>query len=83
MIMARREKKGKQSTCSQEEQMAQQVMDLFQVNAVVGLQVRNYHQLPEKVKERLCKSLSDVTLCKVPACGGKGVIFFLGKEARV
>lgn len=62
------------------EQAAQQVMDLFQVNAVTMLQVSNYYQMPEHAKHALCDALMDVTLCKVPARTGEGMWFFLGKE---
>lgn len=59
---------------------AQQVMDLFHVNAVTMLQVSNYYQMPECTKRALCDALMDVTLCKVPARTGEGMWFFLGKE---
>ena len=62
------------------EQAAQQVMDLFHVNAVTMLQVSNYYQMPEHAKHALCDTLMDVTLCKVPARTGEGMWFFLGKE---
>lgn len=62
------------------EQAAQQVMDLFHVNAVTMLQVSNYYQMPEHAKHALCDALMDVTLCKVPARTGEGMWFFLGKE---
>ena len=62
------------------EQAAQQVMDLFHVNAVIVLQVSNYYQMPEHAKHALCDALMDVTLCKVPARTGEGMWFFLGKE---
>ena len=62
------------------EQTAQQVMDLFHVNAVTMLQVSNYYQMPEHAKHALCDALMDVTLCKVPARTGEGMWFFLGKE---
>ena len=62
------------------EQAAQQVMDLFQVNAVIVLQVSNYYQMPECAKRALCDTLMDVTICKVPAREGEGMWFFLRKE---
>lgn len=65
------------------EQAAQQVMDLFQVNAVTMLQVSNYYQMPEHAKHALCDALMDVTLCKVPARTGEGMWFFLSKEVSL
>ncbi len=62
------------------EQTAQQVKDLFQVNAVIVLQVSNYYQMPEHAKHALCDTLMDVTICKVPARIGEGMWFFLRKE---
>lgn len=62
------------------EQAAQQVMDLFHVNAVTMLQVSNYYQMSEKSKRHLCETLLPVTLCKVPARTGEGMWFFLSKE---
>lgn len=62
------------------EQAAQQVMDLFHVNAVNVLQVSNYYQMPECAKRALCDTLMDVTLCKVPARNDRGMWFFLSKE---
>lgn len=65
------------------EQAAQQVMDLFQVSAVIVLQVSNYYQMPEHAKHALCDALMDVTICKVPARIGEGMWFFLSKEVRL
>ena len=62
------------------EQAAQQVMDLFHVNAVNVLQVSNYYQMPECAKRALCDTLMDVTLCKVPARNDHFFFFFLSKE---
>lgn len=73
-----RKKESKQQ--SPIEQAVQQVKDLFKVNAVTMLQVRNYYQMPEHAKHALCDALMDVTLCKVPARTGEGMWFFLGKE---
>lgn len=84
MIMARREKKGKLSTNSTEEQMAQEVMDLFQNKNVLTIRIYNYHKRPEKEKEMLCDLFREITLCKIPARDNKNdLIFYLGKEARV
>lgn len=65
------------------EQAAQQVMDLFHVNAVKVLQVCNYYQMSEKSKRCLCENFLPITLCKVPARDGNGVWFFLSKEVLV
>ena len=65
------------------EQAAQQVMDLFHVNAVTMLQVSNYYQMPEHAKRELCDTLMDVTICKVPARTGEGMWFFMSKEVRL
>lgn len=65
------------------EQAAQQVMDLFHVNAVFVLQVCNYYQMSEKSKRSLCELYLPITLCKVPAREGEGVWFFLSKEAAL
>ena len=65
------------------EQAAQQVMDLFHVNAVTILQVCNYYQMSEKSKRSLCELYLPITLCKVPAREGEGVWFFLSKEAAL
>ncbi|MBQ6978500.1 MAG: hypothetical protein IJQ18_07695 [Paludibacteraceae bacterium] len=65
------------------EQAAQQVMDLFHVNAVTVLQVSNYYQMPECAKRALCETLLPVTLCKVAAHDGVGMWFFLSKEVLV
>lgn len=62
------------------EQTAQQVKDLFLVNAVIVLQVSNYYQMSERAKRTLCDTLMDVTICKVPARIGEGMWFFLRKE---
>lgn len=64
------------------EQTAQQVMDLFQVNAVFVLQVCNYNQLADETRRALCDTLMGATLCKVPARTGEGMWFFLRKEGR-
>lgn len=65
------------------EQAAQQVMDLFHVNAVIVLQVSNYYQMSECAKRALCETLLPVTLCKVPERDGMGMWFFLSKEVLV
>ena len=65
------------------EQAAQQVMDLFHVNAVIVLQVSNYYQMPECAKRALCETLLPITLCKVPERDGIGMWFFLSKEVLV
>ncbi len=65
------------------EQAAQQVMDLFHVNAVIVLQVSNYYQMPECAKRALCDTLLPVTLCKVPEREGIGMWFFISKEVLV
>ncbi len=65
------------------EQAAQQVMDLFHVNAVTILQVCNYYQMSEKSKRSLCELYLPITLCKVHAREGEGVWFFLSKEAAL
>lgn len=64
-------------------QMMKQVADLFQVNAGFVLQVSNYHQLCEQEKRRMCSTFLPITLCKVPARDGNGVLFFLSKEAAL
>ena len=82
--MARREKKGKLSTNSTEKQMAQEVMDLFEVDIVLPVRVDNYHNAPEWVKHELNNMLAPYTVCKMPMRDNKnGLIFYLGKEARV
>lgn len=84
MIMARREKKGKLSTNSTEEQMAEKVMDMCGVNVVLPVRVDNYHDAPEWVKRELTNMLAPHTVCKMPMRDNQnGLIFFLGKEARV
>lgn len=84
MIMARREKKGKLSTNSTEEQMAKEVMDLFGNKNVLTIRIYNYHKRSEKEKEMLCDLFREITLCKIPARDNKNdLIFYLGKEARV
>lgn len=82
--MASREKNGKLSTNSFEEQMAKKVLDLCGVNVVLPVRVDNYHQLPEWVKRELTNMLAPNTVCKMPARDNKNdLIFFLGKEAQI
>ena len=65
------------------EQAAQQVKDLFQVNAVFVLQVCNYYQMSEASKRRLCELYLPITICKIPAREGEGMWFFLSKEVQL
>ncbi len=65
------------------ERMCNQVADLFQVNAVFVLQVCNYYQMSEKSKRCLCENFLPITLCKVPAREGEGMLFFLSKEVAL
>ncbi len=65
------------------ERMCNQVADLFQVNAVSVLQVSNYFNMTERAKRDLCDTFMPITLCKVPARDGNGVLFFLNKEAAL
>ena len=74
---------GKHAAVAEREKMAQQVMDLFQVDYVLELPVHNYHQLPECVKREITDTLKGITLCKVPARDQKDdLIFYLRKEAQ-
>lgn len=74
---------GKHAADAEREKMAQQVMDLFQVDYVLELPVRNYHLLPECVKREITDTLAGITLCKVPARDQKNdLIFYLRKEAQ-
>lgn len=68
---------------NKQEDLIKQVKDLFQVNAVFVLQVVNYHHMSERAKRHMCDTLMPVTLCKVPARDGNGVLFFLNKEAAL
>lgn len=75
--------KGKLSTNSAEEQMAQQVMDLFHCKEVLALRISDYHKRPESQKKMLCDLFREITLCKIPARDNKNdLIFYLGKEAQ-
>ena len=65
------------------EKMCKQVADLFQVNAVSVLQVSNYYNMTEQAKRNICDMFMPITLCKVPARDGNGVLFFLSKEVLV
>ena len=68
---------------AEKELLAQKVLDLFHVEAVYGLLVRDYHRMPEEAKHYLCELLMDITLCKVPARNGDGLWFFLSKEVAI
>ena len=68
---------------TQEEDLIKQVKDLFLTDADFVLQVSNYHQLCEQEKRRMCSTFLPITLCKVPARDGNGVLFFLSKEAAL
>lgn len=84
MIMARREKMGKQSTNSKEKQIAEMVMNLYDTDHVLALRIYDYHKRPESQKKMICDLFKEITLCKVPAQDGTNdLIFFLGKEASV
>ena len=76
-----RKKEQKQQTPI--EQAAQQVKDLFQVNAVFVLQVCNYYQMSEASKRHLCELYLPITICKIPAREGEGMWFFLSKEVQL
>ena len=39
---------------------AQKVMAMFRQNAVIELRVMNYHELPEELKDYVCKNLREV-----------------------
>ena len=65
------------------ERMCNQVASLFQVNAVSVLQVSNYYNMTEQAKRDICDTFMPITLCKVPARDGNGVLFFLNKEAAL
>ncbi len=77
LVLARRTEQ------SPEEQMAQKVKELFQVNAVHGLLVEDYYAMREEERIDLCETLLPITLCKVPARTGEGMWFFLSKEVLV
>lgn len=49
--------------------IAQRVMDLCGLNAVIEVQVINYHQLPEEVKASLHVMYYDEIVCKIPVPG--------------
>lgn len=68
---------------NKQEDLIKQVKDLFQVNAVFVLQVVNYHHMSERAKRHMCDTLMPVTLCKIPARDGNGMLFFLNKEAAL
>ncbi len=75
--------RNERTTNASVERMTKQVADLFQVKAVFVLQVVNYHHMSERAKRHMCDTLMPVTLCKVPARDGNGVLFFLNKEAAL
>lgn len=82
--MAQREKSGKLSTDSFEEQMAEKMLHLFELNVVLPVRVDNYRNVPEWVKQELTAMLHPYTVCKMPDPDNENcLIFFLGKEARV
>ena len=59
---------------------AQRVMAMFRQNAVIELRVMNYHELPEELKDYVCKNLREVILCKMPDRTGKDMMFYLSTE---
>lgn len=82
--MTRKDKKGKPSTHSTEEQMAKEVMNLFQSKTILTIRINHYQKHSEAEKEMLCDLFREITLCKIPARDNKNdLIFYLGKEARV
>lgn len=68
---------------SQDEVLAQQVKDLFEVNTVHGLFIEEYYAIREEERIDLCETLLPITLCKVPERDGIGMWFFLSKEVLV
>lgn len=77
LVLVPRQEQNKQ------EDLIKQVKDLFQVNAVFVLQVVNYHHMSERAKRHMCNTLMPVTICKIPARDGNGMLFFLNKEAAL
>lgn len=81
--MACREKNGKQSTSSFEEQIAEKLLNMCNVNVVLPVRVDNYHKLPEWAKREVTTMLASYTLCKVPDRDNQNdLLFFIGKEAQ-
>lgn len=68
---------------SQDEVLAQQVKDLFEVNIVHGLFIEEYYAMREEERIDLCETLLPVTLCKIPERDGIGMWFFISKEVLV
>lgn len=68
---------------SQDEVLAQQVKDLFEVNTVHGLFIEEYYAMREEERIDLCETLLPVTLCKIPERDGIGMWFFIIKEVLV
>lgn len=57
--------------------IAQRVMDLCGLNTVIEVQVVNYHQLPEDVKQMIHSIYYDEIVCKIPVHGTDNLIIYM------
>ena len=57
--------------------LAQHVMDMARLNAVLEVQVINYHQLPEDVKRMFHSVYYDEIVCKIPVHGTDNLIIYM------
>lgn len=57
--------------------LAQHVMDMARLNAVLEVQVINYHQLPEDVKQMFHSVYYDEIICKIPVHGTDNLIIYM------
>ena len=57
--------------------LAQHVMDMARLNAVLEVQVINYHQLPEDVKQMFHSVYYDEIVCKIPVHGTDNMLIYM------
>lgn len=57
--------------------VAQHVMDIARLNAVLEVQVVNYHQLPENVKQMIHSIYYDEIVCKIPVHGTNNMLIYM------
>ena len=57
--------------------IAQRVMDLCGLNTVIEVQVVNYHQLPEDVKQMIHSIYYDEIVCKIPVHGTDNMLIYM------
>lgn len=57
--------------------LAQHVMDMARLNAVLEVQVINYHQLPEDVKQMIHSIYYDEIVCKIPVHGTDNMLIYM------